>query len=490
MSARRIRMAAAVPLSLIFIAMSACATTPSPGVESAAASGAEVTPAPQPTALVETRTSEEIAEGDVVTLRAWTMGPDAPSFYRRDNLIDAAAALNEELEAEGSDQRVVVEASFESGGQWADYLQKVTLAAESGQAPDIVLAGHENMAPWASAGYVIALDDLLAQYPDAFADVIDRLWDAMKLQGVTYAVPQDTEARPMYYRKDLLAELGWSEEEIESLPERVRNGEWTMQDLVETAQEAVEAGVVDEGMGWYHRPTRGHDHYMFYYANGGRMQDADSGNLVITRDALLKHFQLHYDVVNTWSITPQNFLGSDFRQWHETVTSGTVLFANAGTWTWAEWINTYEVPEDEQWANVGFMLIPAAEPGGEPTTLSHPLVYMVTESSENQELAFRLLAHASTPELNSRHSVESAHLAILTTQADDPTYAEDEFLTATSYMSDYTTFIPNHPDYGAYDEVIFRFLSAVQADEMSPEEATDAAIQELQAQLGDALIVE
>jgi inositol-phosphate transport system substrate-binding protein len=480
-------MVSAVPLTLIFV-MSACTTTPSPGVTEPA--GTEAAPAPQPTGVVETRTSEEITEGDVVTLTAWTMGPDAPSYYRRDNLIDAAATLNEELEAEGSDQRVVVEASFESGGQWADYLQKVTLAAESGQAPDIVLAGHENMAPWATAGYVIALDDLLAQYPDAFADVIDRLWDAMQLQGVTYAVPQDTEARPMYYRKDLLAEVGWSEDEIESLPERVRNGEWTMQDLVETAQEAVEAGVVDEGMGWYHRPTRGHDHYMFYFANGGRMQDAESGDLVIVRDALEKHFQLHYDVVNTWNITPQNFLGSDFRQWHETVTSGTVLFANAGTWTWAEWISTYEVPEDEQWENVGFMLIPAAEPGGDPTTLSHPLAYMVTESSENQELAFRLLGKASTPELNSRHSVESAHLAILTTQADDPTYAEDEFLTATSYMTDYTTFIPNHPEYGAYDEVIFRFLSAVQADEMSAAEATEAAINELQAQLGDVLIVE
>jgi inositol-phosphate transport system substrate-binding protein len=490
-SARRIRMASVIPLSLIFIVMSACTTTPSPAEEgSAAATASGAAPAPEPSGVVETRTSEAVAEGDVVTLTAWTMGPDAPSFYRRDNLVDAAAALNAELEAEGSDQRVVVEASFESGGQWADYLQKVTLAAESEQAPDIVLAGHENMAPWATAGYVIPLDDLLAQYPDAFADIIDRLWDAMKLQGVTYAVPQDTEARPMYYRKDLLAELGWSEEEIESLPDRVREGEWTMQDLVATAQEAIEAGVVEGGKGWYHRPTKGHDHYMFYYANGGRMQDPESGNLVITRDALQKHFQLHYDAVNTWNITPQNFLGSDFRQWHETVTGGTVLFANAGTWTWAEWIKTYEIPEEEQWENVGFMLIPAAEPGGEPTTLSHPLVYMVTESSENQELAFRLIAHATTPELNSRHSVESAHLAILTTQADDPTYAEDEFLTATSYMSEFTTFIPNHPDYGAYDEVLFRFLSAVEADELSVEEATEAAIQELQAQLGDALIVE
>jgi inositol-phosphate transport system substrate-binding protein len=303
-------------------------------------------------------------------------------------------------------------------------------------------------------------------------------------------VPQDTEARPMYYRKDLLAELGWSQEEIDSLPQRVEQGEWTMQDLVATAQEAIEAGIVEEGHGWYHRPTRGNDFYMFYYLYGGRMMDEESGQLVITRSALEQYFQLHYDAVNTWRITPENFLGTDARQWHETVTAGEVLFYNAGTWTWADWQATYDVAEDDLWENVGFMLIPAAEPGGEPVTLSHPLVYMVSSNSENPELAYRLIQHATTPELNSRHAVESAHLAILTTQEEDPTYSTDEFLLQTSYMSEYTTFIPNHPQFGAYDEVLFRFLSAVEAAELEPAQAAEAAITELQAQLGDDLIVE
>jgi inositol-phosphate transport system substrate-binding protein len=344
------------------------------------------------------------------------------------------------------------------------------------------------MAPWAAAGYVIELDTYLSKYP--MEDVIEVLWDAMKLQDVTYAVPQDTEARPMYYRKDLLAELGWSQEDIDSLPERVIDGEWTMEDLVTTAQEAIEKGVVEEGHGWYHRPTRGNDFYMFYFLYGGRMQDEASGKLVISKDALQQYFQLHYDAVNTWKITPKDFIGTDARQWHETVTGGTVLFYNAGTWTWKDWQATYDVAEDDLWENVGFTLIPAAEQGGEPTTLSHPLVYMVTANSKNPELAYRLITHATTPELNSRHAVTSAHLAVLTTQQDDPTYQEDRFLTETSYMVDHTTFIPNHPKFGAYDEVLFRFLSAVEAAQLEPDAATDQAIQELQAQLGEDLIVE
>jgi inositol-phosphate transport system substrate-binding protein len=424
-----------------------------------------------------------------VKLTAWTIGPDAPSFYRRDNLISAVATLNQELQKQGSKAKVELDATFESGGQWADYLQKFSLAAEAKQAPDIILAGHENFAPWVGPGYVIQLDELLKKHPDNFKDIIPTLWDSVKLQGKTYAIPQDTEARPMYYRKDLLAKLGWSKDRIDGLPEAVKKGEFTMVDLVATAKEAVTKGVVKEGNGWYHRPTRGHDHYMFYYQNGGQMQDKESGKLVIVPSALEKHFQLHYDITNNQKITPKNLVGSDFKVWHQTVTAGQVLFYNAGTWTWKEWQTTYKVPEQSLWDNVGFTLIPAAQRGGKPTTLSHPLVYMVTSNSKNQELAFRLIAHATTPELNSRHSVESAHLAILTTQAQDPTYQKDKFLLQTGYMSDFTTFIPNHPKYGAYDEVLFRFLSAVSTGQLQPKAAAEQAVNELKNQLRDDLIV-
>ena len=56
-------------------------------------------------------------------------------------------------------------------------------------------------------------------------------------------------------------------------------------------------------------------------------------------------------------------------------------------------------------------------------------------------------------------------------------------------MSEFTTFLPNHPKFGAYDEVLFRLLSAVQAGQMPPKQAVDVATGELQAQLKDDLVV-
>jgi inositol-phosphate transport system substrate-binding protein len=135
------------------------------------------------------------------------------------------------------------------------------------------------------------------------------------------------------------------------------------------------------------------------------------------------------------------------------------------------------------------MLIPAATKGGKPSTLSHPLAYMVTGNAKDPDLAFQVIANATTPDLNSRHSVTSAHLAVLTTQSKDPTYSKDKFLLATSYMLDYTHFIPNHPKFGPYDDMIYRLLGAVEGGQTTPKAAVTTAVSELQGQLGDELIV-
>jgi inositol-phosphate transport system substrate-binding protein len=78
---------------------------------------------------------------------------------------------------------------------------------------------------------------------------------------------------------------------------------------------------------------------------------------------------------------------------------------------------------------------------------------------------------------------------VLTTQADDPKYKQDKFLLAAGYMLDFTKFIPNHAKFGVYDDVLYRFLGAVEQGQFTPAAAVDSAVKELQGQLGDELIV-
>ncbi len=42
---------------------------------------------------------------------------------------------------------------------WGDYKQEFVLAAEAGQAPDIILSGHEDIGAWGAAGIIIPLGD-------------------------------------------------------------------------------------------------------------------------------------------------------------------------------------------------------------------------------------------------------------------------------------------------------------------------------------------
>jgi inositol-phosphate transport system substrate-binding protein len=415
--------------------------------------------------------------------------------WRADNIVDAAARLEEEFAAEGQEIAIETEPFNDSAG-WGDYKRKFALSAEDGSAPEIVVSGHEDVAPWAQAGYIVpiadSIEDAKDMYPE-FDDVIDSLWDATTWRGQVWAVPQDTEARPMYFSKPKLRELGWSEDEIASLPQRIEEGEFTLDDMIETAKQAVEEGVVEEGYGYWHRPSKGGDFVQYYVAYGGEMYDAEEDKLVITEDALEDFYSFQRRVVEE-GITPENYIGTAWNVWHNTVTSNEALFWNGGSWQWGEWVADYVESEEWLFENVGYALQPSGiegEPGG---TLSHPLVYMVTSERasdhSNQDLMKRLVAYMTTTELNTRHALKSAHLAILESQKDYPEYEEAEFLASVTYMLDYNYFQPNHTGYGMWFEAVWSGMVNAQQGEKDPAQAAADTVAALERELGDQIIVE
>src|SRR3989442_9477413 len=62
---------------------------------------------------------QNLPEG-TVKLTAWTIGPDAPSYYRRDNLITAGEAPAKEGFAQNTETSVQMDATFANGGGGGD----------------------------------------------------------------------------------------------------------------------------------------------------------------------------------------------------------------------------------------------------------------------------------------------------------------------------------------------------------------------------------
>src|SRR6266508_1530665 len=114
----------------------------------------------QPTQAEAQPTQQEQGAGEAVTLQVWAEA-NAVEHWRADGPADAAKAV--------TDFNLTVEPLRDEAG-WADYKKKFTLAADAGEAPDIVLSGDEDVPVWGNVGYIVDFAACRDKYPE-FDDV-------------------------------------------------------------------------------------------------------------------------------------------------------------------------------------------------------------------------------------------------------------------------------------------------------------------------------
>jgi len=430
--------------------------------------------------------------GDIVTvdLTARCKANPPTEDGRCNNLRDAVPAANAALEAAGDNRRISL-TIIQDNADWGDYKTEFVLASDAGEAPDIIVSGHEDIGPWAASGIIQEVTGMLGEFAE-FDDVIDSLWTSTELNDKRWGVPQDAEARPMYYSKDLLAELGWSQADIDGLPAAIASGSFTWEDMIDTAAEAVDAGVVDAGKGWWHRPKNGADFLYYYYAAGGEISESGSDALIFDKAAALKVFELVADAVER-DVIVNTRLDGDWTNWNTDVALGKVLFWFGGSWQWADWAVNFVADiggETYLFDNVGFSAIPGLAAGtGQPITLTHPLIYMLSTDAADANLALTLIAKATTKELNTAYAVESGHLGILKSQASYAPYTEARLLSEVLPLLEFTTFLPNSEFWSPWSEAYFLGFTAAESGDLTPAEAVDVVVDQLENELGENVII-
>jgi inositol-phosphate transport system substrate-binding protein len=440
-------------------------------------------------AMLATVLSSVQAQPRTISVKAWTIGPDAPSVTRFSNLQAAAERLNADLKREGASYQIKVEGSFDTTN-WDQFLRRVLLAFQSGDPPDIVQASAALSTTWAAAGFLAPLDESIPKYKQ-FADIVPALWTAVKYKGKTWGIPQDTEARPLYFNKVLLKKVGWTDQQITDLPKRIASGDFTWDDAMAVAKEARQKNVIEAGKGYYHRPFNGPDFMQWYRSFGGRDYDAQTGKLVFNKAAALRYYHWLRAGVDA-GILEKDRINNDWHRFHQPITDGDgkVLFWSGGTWNWAEWTQQWAAAKGgEAWLfdHFGYAPHPAYVKGGKPITLSNPQAYMVTAASKNKDVVVRLIAYTTTPDLDAKHAVGSGHLPILKRTA---TMFNNRFLKEVGYLLNYTTFQPPHPDLPKWQDAFFRGVSAVESGSATPEQAVDVVAGEMQRALGGQVVVE
>jgi len=414
-------------------------------------------------------------------VRADASGPD-----RAVNLKRAVERLNAKL----TDVTIRLELEEPPTPGWAEETARLLRSFAAGQGPDIYAIAHEFIGQFAKAGYALILDDLIKQYPETYNDFYPSQWTAVKHRGRIYGIPQDTEARMIYFRIDQLKRFGWTDAQIQGLAARVEKGDFTLTDMAELAQQVKDKGLVE--WGFLHRPTRGPDYYQIILAFGGKLQDEKSGKLLLDRSATLDFLRFLHDAVYKYKITPSGMTNIPWRSILGPFGGeGKVLFYMGGIWQSGEFIRDYGAPSDptEFFSRIGWTLIPAGRKGGRAVTLSHPIIYVVNVRSPEKELAFRVVTEASSADLNALHSVNSYHLAIRKAVTRLPAYRNHAWLNKATPLLEFSTFIPNHEDFGRYDQIIYEAIQAVETNRLNPDQALQFVEGQMRSQIKDQLIV-
>ena len=422
------------------------------------------------------------------TIVVWAGGSNDADSYRIEAIEMAADILEREAAIRGEALSITVEGKRDFGG-WDEFKQAVTLGAEAGTAPAIVVTSHLDIAPWSQAGYIVPVEDYLDLDAWPLSNVYPNLMEIAAFGGIQWGIPQDAESRPFFFWKETLRQMGWSDADIDSLPDRVASGDYTLRDVLEDARKAVEMGLVEEGYGFYPRVSNGPDYAQFYQSFGGELVDPETGKLVLDRQAMTDFYQFFVDAVEA-GVTRKNHIGTDWNQWYTEVATGKAAFWHGGTWHYARY--TGQEANDDFFGTIQFSLIPAGNENGRANTITHPLVYLITDQQDDrtEEIAAQLVAIATEPRLNTLHAIKSAHLAVAQAQEGIDLYASDRWAAeATERLLPAANAQPNHLQYGAFAEAMWKGLEAAWTGVQTPAEAVAEVEAQLTATLGDELIV-
>ena len=419
----------------------------------------------------------------VITLKAFVIGPGPMGIKKATNLELAANKLNRFLEICGANVRVKVDVEF-SELKWGPFADKFYLDFAAGKAPDIVTL--RETAELAKGGFIVPMDEHVKEFWEMnYFDFYENLWEGATWHGRIWGIPHDISPTGVWYRKDVLRKLGYTDEEIERmLPP---DGNTTLEVLAKLAKEAVDAGLVEYGI--LHRPSKGPGIYNMLLAFGAECYDPDADTLVFNKKALLEFFKWHRKMVDEGVIPPEppgwSTIHSSFVKGRTFAT----LASHIGTPS--EWKAKYGLTESALKNDLGFMPFPPTEEarkrGAKPVSVHDFPLYFVTTQSKHPELAKLLIMFATSPEacaIHSRYTLRPPYRRSAMELLKDVEYIQR---TAKSVQT--VRPVPVHPKFWDYMSKIFEALKGVEAGVVTPEQVVADLEMWFEAEVPDGKIL-
>ena len=279
---------------------------------------------------------------------------------------------------------------------WDVQLDRIRNAAVSGEGPDVTQAGTTQVPFFAALGGFQDLSDRVEEIGGAGA-YADGVWQTTQVVGQdgTWAVPWFTEARVIYYRKDVLEKAG--------VDPATAFADW---DAFRATLEAIDEKV--PGIEPFGTPGKKafdlvHHVMPFVWDAGGAELTDDNAKSAINSPEAVEGVTFMADLVRD-GLYDASQLERDGTQVENQFKGGKLAVWMGGPWVLA----SVEREDDTNWsdkarANVGVAPMPAG-PSGEAFTFVGGSNLMMFESSEHQNEAWELIKFLSQDQVQTDYA--------------------------------------------------------------------------------------
>jgi len=373
-----------------------------------------------------------------------------------------------------------------------DYKTRLQLSLGSADtAPDVFYEDTFNVRSDVEAGYLLSLDEHLADWDDWGQFDEGAKSAGQGEDGSIYALPLGTDTRVIWYNKNVLEAAGvgvpWQPQtwdDILDVAARIRSSQPDVVPFNMYAGTGTGEGTVMQSF------------YELLYGtgDGSGLYDDEEGKWVVGSQGFidaLTFLKTLYD--EGYAVTPDKALDPNVWQavFGEMFPQDALGATVEGSYTpsfWAEG-GSYEWPEYGE--VMGVALFPTQE-GGQPGAVSMSGGWTLAASAHTDEpdLAFAFIATALNKENSLWYAINNAQIAVRTDVAGEASYLEaNPFVGAVSEAVAVTHFRPANSDYPQISVAAQQATEAVITGQQSPQEAAAAYDEAVRSIVGDDRVI-
>ena len=398
-----------------------------------------------------------------------------------DAVIAAGERLNEKYAAEGKDLKIEFETDY-ARIDWTEYHNNLIFAQKNGEGPDI-FSLDSDINGFVNAGMLLDISDLMTD------DFVDGIFTPFMVDGKAYGMPFDLPVRVIYYNKAALSKIGWTDEQIEALPQQMANGEFTWEQFLDLCKEVQDKGAATWGL--THRPGAGSDFLDVLQTLGGEYYN-DEGKLVFDSEGLQRFFQEIYDDANVTKITPQNLTQTTWDTINTMVGDGTAFAYYGPLYSCTYVAGAVDKTPDEFAQDVGFAVFPVSEYNDTPFCIAAPQGMGINANTKYPEICkdlFRELYSGDSIDQLAHHADTIFTLSSVKAANQMEDITTNPILETVGYMADLAITPPTVEGLTTYTSEMFKQIQLLELGQTTPEQAVSDFKTQIEINL-DADLVE